>query len=140
MGTRNRNQDRSNLGEQTDNNESEMDRTNVEQTDRSMSADSRVDSSAGSEGIEDLSVETGRQQGREEDDLATGFSGQGAQKEGTMTEGEGTGYTGSSRGESGGRTRNSSRDSRTQRNQTGRQTEERTSENTEHTESEDSRV
>jgi hypothetical protein len=131
MGTRNRNQDRSNLGEQTDNNE---------RTDRSMNADSRVDRSAGSEGIENQPVETGRQQGREEDDRATSFSGQGAQKEGTMPEGEGTGYTGSSRGESGGRTRNSSRDSRKQRNQTGRQTEERTSEDTEHTESEDSRV
>src|SRR5688572_11212194 len=137
MGTRNRNQDRANLGEQTDNNESEMERTNVEQTDRSMSADSRVDSAAGSEGIEDLSVETGRQQGREETDSATEFSGQGAQMEGSTTEGDGTGYTGSSRGESGGRTRNSSRDSRNQRNESGRQNEER---NTENTESDDSRV
>ena len=134
MGTRNRNEDRANLGEQMDNNESAMERTNVERSDR-MSADSRGDGMAGSEGIEDPVMETGRQQGREQTDDASSFSGQGAQKEGSVSEGEGTGYTGSSRGTSGGRTRNSSAHSRNQKNQTGRQqTDDR---NTENTDSED---
>jgi hypothetical protein len=146
MGTRNRNQDRANLGEQMDSSESEMDRTNVERTDRtnversdrSMSANSLGDGMAGSEGIEDPVTETGRQHGREHTDDASSFSGQGAQKEGSVTEGEGTGYTGSSRGTSGGRTRNSSTRSRNQKNQSGRQqTDDR---NTENTESEDNLV
>jgi hypothetical protein len=132
MGTRNRNQDRANLGEQTDNSASEMDRTNVERSDRSMSAGSQGDGMAGSEGIEDPALETGRQQGREQSDDASSFSGQGAQKEGRMTEGEGTGYRGSSRGESGGRTRNSSSRSRQQKKeQSGRQNERNTTDDSE---------
>lgn len=141
MGSRNRNSERANLGEQMDNNQSELDSNNVEQSDRSMHADSRGDGMAGSEGIEDPMLENGRQQGRESTDDASSFSGQGAQKEGRVTQGEGTGYTGSSRE---GSQRESTRQDSTRKTgrggsrQTGRQNVERnTSENTE---SDDSRV
>lgn len=54
-----------------------------------------TDSMAGSEGIDDLAMESGRQQGREAMDDAGTFSGQGNQREGSPNP-EGTGYTGNS--------------------------------------------
>lgn len=52
-----------------------------------------TDKAAGSEGIDDLAMESGRQQGREAMDDASTFSGQGNQREGSPNP-EGTGYTG----------------------------------------------
>lgn len=83
---------------------SAMDRTNVERTDRAMSADSQGDSMAGSEGIDEPSMHehnrmstgdrSGRQQGREgSTDDASDFSGMGGQRENSVDR-EGTGYTG----------------------------------------------
>lgn len=85
---------------------SAMDRTNVERTDRSMSADSQGDSMAGSEGIDEPSMHEhnrmstsgrggNRQQGREgSTDDASDFGGMGGQRENSVDR-EGTGYTGS---------------------------------------------
>lgn len=81
-----------------------MDQTNVERTDRSMTADSQGDSMAGSEGIDEPSMPAsnrmstsdrgGRQQGREgATDDASEFGGMGGQRENSVDR-EGTGYTG----------------------------------------------
>ena len=82
--------------------DSAMDRTNIERDDQSM----RGDSMAGSEGIDEPSMHEhnrmstsdrgrgNRQQGREgSTDDASDFGGMGGQRE-NVTEREGTGYTG----------------------------------------------
>lgn len=60
-----------------------------------MPESNKTDKMAGSEGIDDLAMESGRQQGREAMDDAGTFSGQGNQREGSPNP-EGTGYTGNS--------------------------------------------
>ena len=78
MAKPNRKDESANLGEQTD-----------------MPEHNETDAMAGSEGIDDLAMEAGRQQGREPMDDASEFGGQGAQREGSPNP-EGTGYTGNS--------------------------------------------
>ena len=97
MSRRNRKEKAPERGEQMDMPEgAEMERTNVERTDRTMSAGADDDGMAGAEGIEDPTMDIGRQQGREGImDDATSFTGRGAQKGGGPSR-EGTGYTGNS--------------------------------------------
>lgn len=96
MTERNQKNDRAELGEQSNTQETHMGRTNIERSDRTMGAGASGDRMAGSEGIDDPMTEQGRQQGRESTDDADSFSGQGAQREGSPRP-DGTGYTGSSK-------------------------------------------
>jgi hypothetical protein len=91
---------------------------NADMGDMSDMPEQNTDATTGAEGIEDPSMEAGRQQGRELMDEATDFGGQGGQREGSPDP-EGTGYTGNSGNMSGSSREGSARDAqRTSRGRT----------------------